>query len=261
MSSKKRTRSKKRSTAARKTSARPERGKDPRLVAVPATEMDGERLPPGTWVQVLSPVRMDDDRELLWYPPQPVAFNLVEAERARDRGVKARRNIMSKLKKRPNGDGLQPVNSTTVLNCVRDLQSAVLFAFTAIESLANHAIDMLDDDFTLTFKKRTYAKTELVRLGVDDKLRQVLPKLDGGETIAGTAVWERYRNLKFVRDELLHVKRRGLDPDPKKRTAYDRLLIGEADRCVEDAVAVVEGAWPGFLPPHVREALRLQAVT
>lgn len=56
--------------------------------------------------------------------------------------------------------------------------------------------------------------------------------------------------------ELLHVKERGLDADPKKRTAYDRLLVGEADQCVEDAVAVVEGIWPGWLPPHVQEALQ-----
>lgn len=96
--------------------------------------MDGEKLPPDTWIQVLSPVLMDDGRELLWYPPQPVAFNLIEAKRARDRGAKSRRNIMAKLKKRPSRDGVQPLNSTTALNCIRDLQSAVLYSFTAIES-------------------------------------------------------------------------------------------------------------------------------
>ncbi|HET7445330.1 MAG TPA: hypothetical protein VFJ57_11775 [Solirubrobacterales bacterium] len=198
---------------------------------------------------------MDDDRELLWYPPQPVAFNLVEAKRARDSGVKSRRKIMAKLKKRPSGGGVQPINSTTVLDCVRDLQSAVLFAFTAIESLANHAIDMLDESFTLTVKKRTYTQKDLIGLSIDDKLKQILPKMDGGRKIAGTVVWERYRKLKFIRDELLHVKERGLYSNPKKRTAYDRLLVGEADECVEDAIAVVEGAWPGWLPPHVREVL------
>ncbi len=242
--------------ASRTASERPERGKDPRLVAVPVSEMDGEKLDPGTWAQVLSPVLMDDGRELLWYPPQPVAFNLVEAKYARDRGAKSRRNIMAKLKKRPRGDAVQPINSTAVLNCVRDLQSAVLLSFTAIESLANHAIDMLEDDFTLTIKKRTYTKKELVSLGIDDKLKRVVPKMDGAQKIAGTMTWERYRKLKFLRDELVHVKARGLYSDPKKRTAYDRLLVDEADTCVEDAVGVVEIAWPEWLPPHVREALK-----
>lgn len=163
---------------------------------------------------------------------------------------------MAKLRKRPSGNGVQPNNSTTVLNCIRDLQSAVLYSFTAIESLANHAIDMLDDDLTLTIKKKTYGKKELVNLGIDEKLKRVVPKLDGAKVIAGTAVWERYRELKFIRDELLHVKERGLDVDPKKRTAYDRLLVGEADQCIDDAVAVVEGIWPGWLPPHVQQALQ-----
>lgn len=253
MSKAKRKRTKRADRAAKD---RPERGKDPRLVALPASEMDGQELPPDTWVQVLSPVLMDDGRELLWYPPQPVAFNLVEAKQARDRGAKSRRNIMAKLKKRPSGDGVQPINSTTVLNCIRDLQSAVLYSFTAIESLANHAIDMLDDDFTLTIKKKTYGRKDLVGRSIDEKLKLVVPKMDGAGKIAGTAAWARYRKLKFIRDELLHVKERGLDSDPKKRTAYDRLLVGEADSCVEDAVAVVEGAWPGWLPPHVREAMR-----
>jgi len=181
---------------------------------------------------------------------------LVEAKRARDRGAKSRRNIMAKLKRRPSGDAVQPINSTTVLNCIRDLQSAVLFSFTAIESLANHAIDMLDDDFTMVLKKKTYRKRDLVGLGIDEKLKRVVPKMDGAQKIAGTTAWERYLKLKFIRDELLHVKERGLDSDPQKRTAYDRLLVGEADCCVDDAVAVVEGAWPGWLPPHVREALQ-----
>lgn len=56
---------KRKKRAARSAIERPERSKDPRLVALPAKEMDGEELPPDTWVQALSPVLMDDGRELL----------------------------------------------------------------------------------------------------------------------------------------------------------------------------------------------------
>jgi hypothetical protein len=51
------------------------------------------------------------------------------------------------------------------------------------------------------------------------------------------------------------VKERGYDPDPDVLTAYDRLMVGEGDRCVEDAQAVVEGAFPGFLPANALDAL------
>jgi hypothetical protein len=78
-------------------------------------------------------------------------------------------------------------------------------------------------------------------LSIDDKFKLVVPRMDGAKRIAGTAAWKRYRDLKFICNELLHVKERGLDADPKKRTACDRLVVGEAEQCVEDALAVVEG--------------------
>jgi hypothetical protein len=45
-----------------------------------------------------------------------------------------------------------------------------------------------------------------------------------------------------------------MEPDPERLTAYDSLLIGEADDCADDAMAVIDAVWPGFLPDHVREA-------
>ena len=100
MSSKKRTRLKKRSTAARKASARPERHQDPRLWAVRAYGQDGVPFKDETWITAVSPVRMEDASVLMWHPPMPIAFNLVEADRHRTRGVKARGKIMNSLKRR-----------------------------------------------------------------------------------------------------------------------------------------------------------------
>lgn len=133
----------------------------------------------------------------------------------------------------------------------------MLFAFTAVESLANHAIEMLPEHTIVTVRKgREVPKSDLITgLGIDDKLKRVVPLLNEGATVAGTAAWERYVQLKHLRDELLHVKRRGYDPDPDVLTAYDRLIVGEGDRCVEDARAVVESAFPGFLPANVLAAL------
>jgi hypothetical protein len=213
-------------------------------------------LPPGHWVVVVSPVRMPDGRKLMWHPPQAVTFNLIQAKTHRDRGAKQRRAIMAKLKARRDG-GYMPKNSRAVLDCLGDLYAAVLFSFTAIESLANHAIEMLPEDFTLDRKDKKIPRDELaLTLGIDEKLKRVMPQIEGGKHIAGDArIWGRYQRLKFLRDELIHVKRRGYSPDPDEPSEYDRLILGEADGCVEDAVAVVEGAWPGFLPDFVQDAL------
>lgn len=243
--------------AARGAPDRPERQQDPRLVAVQAeasTQGDVD-VKKGDWLVVVSPVDREDGERLAWHPPQPVAFNLIEAQRHRDLGVQRRRAIMGNLKRRSDGS-LGPRDTRAALDCLSSLSAAVLFSFTAIESLANHAIDMLPAETVITRKGREVAQADMVRsLGIDDKLKRAVPLLDGATSIAGTTTWERYRDLKFLRDELLHVKERGYDPDPSVRTAYDRLMLGEADGCVNDALAVVQGAFPGFLPPHVLNVL------
>ncbi|MFZ0972695.1 MAG: hypothetical protein WAN22_10760 [Solirubrobacteraceae bacterium] len=225
---------------------------DPRLVATRTRE--------GDWLLNVSPVAMSDGRELRWYPPQPVAFALMEAKRYQDRGVEERQAIMSALARRADA-AWAPGDPTQTLNCISDLHIAVLYAFTAIESLANHSIDQLDDDATVEVENRKgelveLSKSDMVRrLGISEKLTRVVPMLDDGVNIKGTRPWERYRHLKELRDELVHVKERGYSPDPQVLTAYDRLLLGEGDDCVGDAVAVVVGARPAFLPDFVLEPL------
>jgi hypothetical protein len=216
-----------------------------------------EGIKKGDWLVVVSPVNLDDGGRLLWWPPQPVAFNLLEAKRHRDRGVRQRRRIMGNLVARPDGSGLQPSNAHAALDCLSELAAAVLFSFTAVESLANHAIESLPDDTVVTLRKgRQLPKAELVaNVGIDEKLKRIVPLANGGNDVASTVIWQRYRALKFLRDELVHVKARGYDPDPDVRTAYDRLMVGEGDGCVEDAQTVIEGAFPAFLPAHVLAAL------
>jgi hypothetical protein len=124
-----------------------------------------------TSVVGVSPERMEDGRLLMWYSPQPVAFSLIEPKRYRDRGVRKRRAIMAKLRTRPDGESYGPENPSPAIDCVSELSAAVLFAFTAIESLANQAIDMLDDAATVTLRKgREVTKSEM---GRDRDRRQV----------------------------------------------------------------------------------------
>jgi hypothetical protein len=93
------------------------------------------------------------------------------------------------------------------------------------------------------------------RFGISEKLTLAVPLLPDGENFKGTWPWERYRHLKRRRDELVHVKQRGYDPDPDVRTAYDRVVLGAADTCSQDALDVVRAARPEFLPDHVLKVL------
>jgi hypothetical protein len=250
----------------RRRALNPGRQQDARLVAARALAANGVAYPAETWILAVSPVRMDDNRVLMWHPPQAVAFGLVDAKTYRDRGSKQRRSLMSQIRVRRDGNPGFP-NPSAVIDCVRDLQSAVLYAFTAIESFANHVVDMLEDEAEADLKAgaepRMYERkgeampwSEVVRLSMDEKLKKVLPMKKECAHVAGDAeVWGRYRALKFLRDELVHVKERGYDPDPNTRTAYDRLIMGEGDMCVEDARTLIDRCWPGWLPDRVAAVL------
>jgi hypothetical protein len=243
--------------------AKPERSMDPRLVAEQITgKVEGDLdVEPGDWMIAMSPVRMPDGQVLAYHPPQPVAFNLVEAKRHRDRGVKQRRAILGNLKM-PDANGhRRPQNSAAVIDCLSDLVSAVLHAFAAIECLANHSIDQLDDGATVEVERQgvpvTVGKADMVRrLSIGEKLELAVPLLPDGHPTKGTSAWGKFVHLKRLRDELVHVKERGYSNDPDKPTAYSQLLLGAADDCVEEAVALVLAARPVFLPDHVRSAFR-----
>jgi hypothetical protein len=248
-----------RKAAARPARERHERQQDPRLAATLASAMDGEPLAPGHWIVAVSPVLMGDERELQWHPPQPVAFSLVEAKRLCDRAVPRRLAIIGNLERRPN-DTYQPTNQHKALDVVADLWSAVLHSFAAIEAIANDSIDRLPPGTVVTIGKkgdtRDITQPEMVRrLNLDEKLSQTVPMLDIGKQIKGTRPWERYRHLKKLRDDLVHVKARGYDPSPDVRTAYDRLILGDGDTCAHDAFEIVEACRPGFLGAHVVEHL------
>jgi hypothetical protein len=86
---------------------------------------------------------------------------------------------------------------------------------------------------------------------VDIKLKKVLPLAEGGQSPAGGAAWTRYLALKDLRDDLVHVKQRGYNSDPDVPSAS----LGQGDDCASDARAVIDAAWPGWLPEHVSAEL------
>lgn len=250
----------KRRRATRTARERPERAQDPRLVATLVTGPVGiEGVRPGDWMVAVSPVRLPDGRVLAYHPPQPVAFNLIEAKRHRDRGASQRRAILGNLRASKDGN-YRPHNSHAAVDCLSDLVGAVLHAFTAIESFANHSIDQPDDDATVTVERQgeevAIAKEAMVRrLAITEKLELAVPLLPDGNPTKGTAAWGHFVHLKRLRDDLVHVKERGFSSDPDKPAAYGQLMLGAGDECVEEAVALVQAARPIFLPDHVLKAL------
>ncbi len=87
-----------------------------------------------------------------------------------------------------------------MIDSVRDLQSAVLYAFTAIESFANDIVDMLDNEAEAAVKAgeepcmyerkgEVVPWADVVRLSMDEKLKKVLPMKEECSTSPATLIF------------------------------------------------------------------------
>lgn len=234
---------------------------DPRTITSRIASSNDPKLATADLLTVVSMVELDDGRTIGWYPPQAVAFSLVEAKQLCERAVPRRERIIQNLK--PSIDtvnnqltGYRPQSTDEMFSVFTDLWSAVLHSFAAVEALTNNAVEVLPDNATVTIRNRVLNRDEMVnRLGTEEKLKKAVPLNLNCERIAGTATWTKFLELKGIRDALVHVKRQNVISQPETITAYDRLVLGEADHCSKDAFDIVQAVWPGFLSTDVVEAL------
>lgn len=84
----------------------------------------------------------------------------------------------------------------------------VIFSFTAIEAFANESIP---PNFTYSWKNskevKQLARADIERfVQLDEKLKRVLPEAHNVKSPAGTKAWQGFKELKAVRDRVVHMK-------------------------------------------------------
>ncbi len=98
---------------------------------------------------------------------------------------------------------------STFFDLFQKRMTAIVFAYTALESFANESIP---DHFIFrrisSQKKFTeeYTKEQVERLSLEIKLFEVLPKIFNLPSPKGSVVGERYRALEKSRDRIIHMK-------------------------------------------------------
>jgi hypothetical protein len=99
-------------------------------------------------------------------------------------------------------------------------------------------------------------KAAMAWLPMSDKLARAFPLLHSSDSIKGTMAWQKYKRLFRIRNALVHPRREAIN-DPLKPSVFGRLLLGEGSAAPEDAVDVIEGLEPGWIPERVRPELGL----
>lgn len=116
--------------------------------------------------------------------------------------------------------GLWPDNQTPLFDFFEHFTAHVLFAYTALEALAN---EILPEGYTYevvgsnTAEGTVYSRDEIERyVSLDEKLSKVLPHALDVSSPKGSHPWRDFKELKKVRNRLIHLKtsdRRATGPE------------------------------------------------
>jgi len=228
---------------------------DPRIIAAQITEPfvgpSGRMHDAGAWATVISPLRLADDRVVMFPGAQVTALYLTQARS----GLRPDQSDRGDTYRAAGLEG-------TALDAVAYLAAAVLLAFASIEEFCNSSISHPEAPAVLAVERYgdrvaipadEYAR----RLSTAEKLDLVVPAVSGRPSIKGTGAWEKFVRLRRLRDDLVHVKHRGYSADPDDPSALGRLLRGDGSGCVEDAVTVIRAALPGWLTERALRQLSL----
>lgn len=115
-----------------------------------------------------------------------------------------------------------PINHSYVFDYFESFASHVVFAFTALEAFANESIP---ENYTFQTERRgepvILNKKEIERsVSLDEKLDIILPDAFGVASPKGKKPWGHYRELKTMRDRIIHLK------------SVDRLASGHEQKSV-----------------------------
>jgi hypothetical protein len=221
----------------------------------------------GAWMQVISPLRFGDGRTAMFPGALVTSLYLHQARTHALEAEAERRRWIASLVPDDRDPGLHRVpveQDATALNAIALYASAVQLAFAALEAFANDQCSADDaPEFVVLTRQNEELRIEREsfarRLSTSEKLSVVVPLMPGGVAIKGTAVWERFVHLRRLRDDLVHVKNKGYSSDPAAPSALGRLLRGDGNECVHDAVAVMQASVPGWLPVRTVELLALDS--
>ncbi len=199
--------------------------------------------------------------------PHPVAMYLSIAKQLGTRG----HNFMDKHLAAScvplSSGGLHLVDDAESLffDALQDLAACVILSFTALEAFANAETP---DRFRFTEQtkkgRKTYSKSEIERrLSLDTKLNKVLPQALEVRSPAGIAIWQPYRRLVTLRNDLVHLKSKdwkpeslaqpvpGLDNDPAY--IFSRLLHEDVPKSPECVLDLMEHFVPDDKPRWLRK--------
>lgn len=179
-------------------------------------------------------------------PSAPALF-LSLARRAHERRVAI--PVDAAFIKHPPPQGTWPEDHREVFDFFEVFVAETIFSFTAVEAFANESIPT-----TFSYKRMWKGEEEVLQghdieraVSLDDKLKYVIPKAHNVASPTGSAAWNKYIELKRVRDRLIHLK--SIDrksSGPEHQTIWGLLMTKRAHNYADTAVDII-AAFPALV--------------
>lgn len=152
--------------------------------------------------------------------------------------------------KHPHPQGTWPEDHGPLFDWFQLSVAEIIFSFTALEAFANESIPASFEYDWMTSKKeiKKLKGSEIERsISLDEKLKHVLPRAHAIKSPSGTKAWSQFRDLKRVRDRLIHLK--SIDrkaSGPENQTIWG-LLIAEKEANFAEYSYNMIGAFPALV--------------
>ena len=198
----------------------------------------------GDHVYVITSLKDSVHGPFSFITPNPIALALEVSIRAAKRATELRAALV--VENAAAGSWLTPKSLQQLYLCFQECMIAATFALQGLEAFANLVIVQANVPTIDIERKKVVQKwtPDQVERGcsTEEKLGTIVPSLRKTATIKGTALWERFRELKDLRDLSTHLKslnqyKRG---SPDDSTLYYRLLSADLLDCPRTAIEIFE---------------------
>lgn len=191
---------------------------DPRLnKPVCHQKLEGGKITGSMLLQELETVSIDKNKEITYFCPNNVAVLLSISSKAVSKAMELQQGFflsksMEFQVEKVEGDKKDFLNkvSSAVCDYIEQVQTAVVFAYTALETFANLSIPeeyLYHCENKSKGIKETYDKTAIERwLGLKTKVQHILTEIYGTEKVERKKWWGHFSNLENFRNDIIHQK-------------------------------------------------------
>lgn len=163
--------------------------------------VSGNGAPPGSYVY--TSIKIPHDKTAVIFPePSASALFLSQAHRAYKEALES----YSLVKRSFEEASL--LDAHVLYDYLERMSIAVVFGYSAVEAFTNELIP--EDAQHETIRRgvvRLYGKEDIERyLSLDEKLDKVLPTITHKRSPRGSTTWQKYIELRRLRDRLIHLK-------------------------------------------------------